>query len=221
MLFGSPCPSLSRRPLSCPLWSPSCRTLKSLYLPWWRKTLARSSMASRSTSLGRSTSIRRSASLQNSFLRGFKLSSDHLMSYSCNPHREISTALKRGGCFSPCSCVLASGGASGGPTAGALGETSEVKDSSWAESLSLGLEIRWALTNRVKKFWHLDLHLVVLKGSCVFFPPGYSAGAPWEGVWGQSQHTGSAQNGPQNARRHGKIDPQNVNEWTVCHFGVM
>ena len=60
VLSDSLCLSLSRRLLSCPLWSPSCWTLKSLCLPWSKKTSARSWTASRSTSLGRSTWIKRS-----------------------------------------------------------------------------------------------------------------------------------------------------------------
>lgn len=47
--------SLCRRPLSCPLWSPSWKSSGSLWLPWWKKTSAQRSRTSDRTLLGTST----------------------------------------------------------------------------------------------------------------------------------------------------------------------
>lgn len=50
-----------RRPLSCPLWSPSWKSSGSLWSPWWRKTSAQRSRTSDRTSPGTFTSTRTSA----------------------------------------------------------------------------------------------------------------------------------------------------------------
>lgn len=40
----------------------------------------------------------------------------------------------------------------------------------------------------------------------VMFPAGHFTGAPWEGVWGQSEYVGFTDDSPQNAWQQSKID---------------
>lgn len=57
-----------------------------------------------------------------------KLGLNEIFKYFLLYISDIFMGLKRGGCASPCSCVLVYGGTFGGPTGGVSGETSEVKD---------------------------------------------------------------------------------------------
>lgn len=113
-----------RRRLSSPLSSPSCRTLKFLCSLWSKRTLAKNWTASRNSSLGRCTWIRRS--VFTCIVQ--KLDLGEILKLFLLYISEVFMGLKRGGCASPCSCVLVYGGTFGGPTGGVSGETSEVKD---------------------------------------------------------------------------------------------
>lgn len=114
---------------------------------------------------------------------GFIIKANKLYIHS---HRKTSMAHKWGGCVSPCFCASVCGGTSGGPI---------YRRGFWGnlrgEGLVLGGVFVIGPGDQVEHKWSLKKYLIASVSGyfhwlwlIIFLLPGYSTGAPGEGIWG-------------------------------------
>lgn len=188
--FDSLFPYPSRRLLSCPLWTPSCRTLKFPSLRWWKKTSARSWTASRNTFWGRSTWIRRSyvTPLCNVLgyskkKEGFIIKANKLLLYSLSQKNFYGPQVR----WMCLSMFLRIGVWRNIWRAYRRGFWGNLR----GEGLVLGGVFVIGPGDQVEHKWCLKKYLIPSVSGyfhwlwlIIFLLPGYSTGAPGEGIWG-------------------------------------